>query len=251
VTAGYTDFEFDLPDALLTHLIRVLDGLQTAPLRPEHLAKLPDAQGVYQLFLDGELVYIGKTDAEAGLRKRLERHAFKIQHRRNLDPERVSFKAVRIFVFTAIDLETQLIKHYAGGGTRWNNRGFGANDPARRRDRTRVKATNFDAIYPIDLDRELGVDVSDATDAGQVVSRLKQVLPYTFRFELEGGRRPSAELAQTPVNLSETAPTARAIISAVVAGLPPGWQATAFLHQVILYRETVDDYPDAEILARS
>lgn len=251
MTAGYTDFEFDLPDALLTHLIRVLDGLQTAPLRSDHLATIPDAQGVYQLFLNEELVYIGKTDAEAGLRKRLERHAFKIEHRRNLDPSRVSFKAVRIFVFTAIDLETQLIRHYAGGGTRWNNRGFGANDPGRRRDRTRVKASNFDALYPVDLDRDLGLDFSDVPDAGQVVFRLKQLLPYTFRYELEGGRRPAVELTNTPVRLPTTATTTREVLSALVTQLPPGWQATAFLHQVILYRESVDDYPDAEVIARS
>lgn len=251
MTAGYTDFEFDLPDALLTHLIRVLDGLETAPLTSAHLAGVPDAQGVYQLLLDGEIVYIGKTDAEAGLRKRLERHAFKIQHRRNLDPSRVSFKAVRIFVFTAIDLETQLIKHYASGGTRWNNRGFGANDPGRRRDMTRVKPTNFDAIYPIDLDWGLGIDFSDASTAGEVVARLKQALPYTFRYELEGGRRPAAELMETAVNIPGTATTARTVLTALIAQLPSGWQVTAFLHQILLYRETVDDYPDAEILGRS
>ncbi len=251
MSAGYTDFEFDLPDALLTHLIRVLDGLETAPLTSIRLADIPDAQGVYQLFLDGDLVYIGKTDAEAGLRKRLERHAAKIQHRQNLDPALVSFKAVRIFVFTAIDLETQLIKHYARGGTRWNNRGFGANDPGRRRDRTRVKETNFDAIYPIDLDRELGVDFSDAQDAAQVVAKLKQLLPYTFRYELEGGRRPAAELSGTAVTIPTDATTARRVIVALVKQLPPGWQATTFLHQVILYREHVDDYPDAVVLARS
>lgn len=251
MTAGYTDFEFDLPDALLTHLIRVLNGLATAPLSAEHLTGIPDAQGVYQLLLDGEIVYIGKTDAEAGLRKRLERHAFKIQHRRNLDPARVSFKAVRIFVFTAIDLETQLIRHYANEGTRWNNRGFGANDPGRRRDMTRVKATNFDAIYPIDLDWELDIDFSDAATAGEVVARLKQALPYTFRYELEGGRRPAADLMHTAVVIPETANTARSVLTSLIAQLPPGWQATAFLHQLLLYREVVDDYPDAEILGRS
>ncbi len=251
MTAGYTDFEFDLPEALLTHLIRVLDGLTTAPLSSASLARIPDAQGVYQLLLDDQIVYIGKTDAEAGLRKRLERHAFKIQHRRNLDPTRVSFKAVRIFVFTAIDLETQLIRHYASGGTRWNNRGFGANDPGRRRDMTRVKPTNFDAIYPIDLDWELGIDFSDAATAGEVVARLKQALPYTFRYELEAGRRPAAELASTAVRIPANATTARALLAALVGQLPPGWQATAFLHQLLLYREVEDNYPDAEILGRS
>ena len=250
MTAGYTEFEFNLPDALLTHLIKVLDGLDIATLHANAVSEVPEAQGVYQLFLDGELVYIGKTDAEAGLRNRLNRHAWKIQHRKGLDPARVSFRAVRIFVFTAIDLETQLIRHYAKDGTRWNNRGFGANDPGRRRDHTRVKAANFDALYPIDIDRALGLDFSDAKDAGQVVTRLKQALPYTFRFETEG-RRPASDLIATEVRISPQADTARTILDEVVRQLPSGWQATAFLHQLLLYREAVDDYPDAQILARS
>lgn len=106
---GYVDFEFDLPGALLARLVQVLDTLPPATLSREFLDDIPDAQGVYQLFLDAALVYIGKTDAEAGLRKRLDRHRLKIQHRNGLDPNRVAFKAVRIYVFTAVDLETQLI----------------------------------------------------------------------------------------------------------------------------------------------
>jgi hypothetical protein len=109
---GFIEFEFDLPEALLTNLVRVFDSMDSADLTQENVAQIADAQGVYQLLLDGQLVYIGKTDAEAGLRKRLERHARTIQHRLNLDATRVTFKAVRVFVFTAIDLETQLIRHY-------------------------------------------------------------------------------------------------------------------------------------------
>src|SRR5262245_21719866 len=112
---GYMDFEFDLPRALLVRLVQVLDSLPPAALDEEFLNAIPDAQGVYQLFLNGDLVYIGKTDAEAGLRKRLDRHRRKIQHRNGLDPNQMFFKAVRIYVFTAIDLETQLINHYGRG----------------------------------------------------------------------------------------------------------------------------------------
>jgi Uri superfamily endonuclease len=249
--AGYVEFEFDLPEALLTHLIRVLDALHPAPLDTNGVAAVPEAQGVYQLFLDGQLVYIGKTDAEAGLRKRLERHASKIQHRQGLDPARVSFRAVRIFVFTAIDLETQLIRHYAAKGTAWNKRGFGSNDPGRRRDHTRIKPINFDALYPIDIDRPLPVDFASAETAADVVIRLKQALPYTFRFEATGGRRPDAALSDTRVRMAPGERTAREVLVELTTQLPPGWQATAFRHQLLLYPEAVDTYPDAEILARS
>lgn len=249
--SGYTEFEFDLPEALLSHLVAVLDSLAPAPLTRDNLTNVPEAQGVYQLLLDGRIVYIGKTDAEAGLRRRLERHAAKIRHRQNLEPSLVSFKAVRIFVFTALDLESQLIKHYTGSRKpAWNNRGFGSNDPGQRRDQTRIKDTNFDALYPIDIDRPLDRDFRTMRTAGEVVSELKRTLPYTFRFETQG-RKPAEELVLTEVTIVGETPTAREILTSTVRQLPPGWQATAFLNQVILYKETADDYPSATVIARS
>ena len=112
MTTGYREFEFDLPQALLINLVEAFDQMEGAPLTAPSLASIEEGQGVYQLLNSGQLVYIGKTDAQAGLRKRLERHARTILHRRNLDPENITFKAIRVFVFTAIDLETQLIRHY-------------------------------------------------------------------------------------------------------------------------------------------
>lgn len=111
---AYREFEFDLPEALLVRLIEILGQMKPAPLSIMGLDGVPDTQGVYQLFLDGKLSYIGKTDSEEGLRKRLLRHANKIRHRKDLSPQRVYYRALRIFVFTAIDLESQLIKHYTG-----------------------------------------------------------------------------------------------------------------------------------------
>lgn len=152
---GYTEFEFDLPGALLTRLIEVLDALDAAPLDVANLLGIPEEQGVYQLLLDDRVVYIGKTDAEAGLHKRLSRHARKIIHRVGLDPRRVSFKTVRIFVFTAMDLESDLIRHYGGvKALDWNGSGFGSNDPGRERDTTKIDSKNYDATFPIDIDRE-------------------------------------------------------------------------------------------------
>src|SRR5262245_91965 len=133
--SGYVDFEFDLPRALLEQLIQILDTLPPVPLTREFLDGIPDAQGVYQLFHDNDLVYIGKTDAEAGLRKRLDQHNQKFQHRHDLDSNRVAFKAVRIYVFTPMDLETQLINHYERYTVlRWNHSGLGSNDTGKNRD---------------------------------------------------------------------------------------------------------------------
>lgn len=249
--AGYREFEFDLPGALLTHLVRALDGLEAAPLDADGLAPVQEAQGVYQLFLDGQLVYIGKTDAEAGLLKRLTRHSCKTRHRQGLDPARVTYKAIRIFVFTAIDLETQLIRHYGGvAGTLWNGSGFGANDPGRNRDHSRPG--QYDTSYPIDIDRELEVNFGAAGNAAQVAQRVKDALPYTFRFEGAGsGRAAHPDLTGTPIVMPEGPWTARRSIAELVSQLPPGWQATRLSALIILYREHRDDYPQAAIIARS
>lgn len=102
VAEGYVEFEFDLPVALLEQLVAAFELVDPVTLNSVNVNRIAEAQGVYQIFLDDALVYVGKTDADAGLRRRLARHAKKISSRKNLDPARVSFKAVRIFVFTAI-----------------------------------------------------------------------------------------------------------------------------------------------------
>lgn len=251
--SGYVDFEFDLPEALLAHLIRILDGMESAPLAPGSLAEIPDAQGVYQLFLDNELVYIGKTDAEAGLRERLERHGLKIQHRVGLDPAQMTFKAVRVYVFTAVDLETQLIAHYRKAAkVNWNGSGFGSNDPGQERDTTEYKPKHFDWMFPIDIDRPLDITLTASDTAANVFTALKQAVPYTFRFQAakKGSRRPHPDLEATTVSTGSAKLSARGIIEHVVRQLPPGWQATRLPSHVILYK-TDKEYPQGNVIARS
>lgn len=248
---GFRSFEFDLPGALLLHLVRLLDEMESATLDNDGLDGVPEAQGVYQLFLDGQLVYIGKTDADAGLLKRLARHSRKTLHRQNLTPERVTFKAVRIFVFTALDLETQLVRHYtAEKGTAWNGSGFGANDPGRERDTS--KPGRFDREFPIDIDRPLGIDLSGNATAANVAARMKSALPYTLRFQSEskGSRKPHADLASTTVTMTTQSTSARLALQELTSQLPSGWQATALSALLILYKEHAD-YPGATVLARS
>lgn len=239
---GYRDFEFDLPSALLARLVEVLDNMSEAPLDLLSIADIPDqAQGVYQLFLNNDLVYIGKTDAEAGLGRRLHRHHQKIQHRDNLEPTQVSFKAVRIYVFTAVDLETQLINYYGGNSkVQWNGSGFGSNDPGRERDTTKFKEEHFDAKYPIDIDRILSFPLPESGTAAAILSLLKNALPYTLRYENAGGRsrQPHSDLTNTTVTLPQhTTVTARNVISAIVSQLPSGWQAVRFPSHIILYKD--------------
>lgn len=210
---------------------------------------------IYQLFLDGALVYIGKTDAEAGLRRRLDRHQHKIQHRTGLDPVRVSFKAVRIYVFTAVDLEAQLINHYGGfSRVRWNGSGFGSNDPGRERDTTTYKDDHFDAIYPIEIDRPIDVVFPASSNAAALLSTLKNSLPYVFRYQnaARGSRRPHPDLDNTTVSILAGPPvTARRVIQEIVAQLPTGWQATQLPSHIILYKESPRPYAQGTVIAKS
>lgn len=250
---GYKEFEFDLPEALLARLIEVLDGLEAVSLSSENLRGVPEEQGVYQLFLDNKLVYVGKTDAEAGLYKRLARHARKIVHRVGLDPARVSFKAVRIFVFTAINLESDLIRHYGGvKAIDWNGSGFGSNDPGRERDTTKVDPRNYDALFPIDIGREIAFAVEAGEMAASAVARLKDALPYTFRYQGDGSRsrKPHVDFERTSLKALAGPVTPRAAIYHIVQALPNGWQATALSGYVILYKEK-RDYPQSEVIAVS
>lgn len=243
---AYVEFEFDLPGALLAHLIKVLDDLETAPLNNTNLLEVPEEQGVYQLLLDDRVVYVGKTDADAGLHKRLARHARKIMHRVGLDPARVSFKAVRIFVFTAVDLESDLIRHYGGvKAIDWNGSGFGSNDPGRQRDTTRVDPRNYDAKFPIDIDREMAFAIDAGETAASALARLKDALPYTFRYQ-----RAHADFDETTLTALSGPVTPRTAIRHIVEPLPQGWQATALPGYIILYREE-RDYPQAEVIAVS
>ncbi|MCZ0735677.1 GIY-YIG nuclease family protein [Phreatobacter sp. AB_2022a] len=244
MTSGFVEFEFDLPDALLTSLVGIFDKMKAAPLTPEAVATLPDEQGVYQLLLNDEIVYIGKTDGDAGLRKRLSRHSFTIQHRQNLDTATVVFKAVRVFVFTAIDLETQLIRHY--GATKpvaWNNSGFGSNDPGRNRDDTDLKPKGFDANYPIDLDQPIDIELVPGASLAAIISAIRQALPYYFRAEAAAPRsrvsHPDLQAA-TFVGPALFKPTMRTAVLSILASLPAGWQATLLAGRVILYKEAKD-----------
>lgn len=247
---GYVEFEFDLPDALLVQLVSVLESINSAPLLAHNVQSVPEVQGVYQLFLQDKLVYIGKTDAEAGLKHRLSRHARTITHRTNLTTADVKFKAARVFVFTAMDLETQLIRH--AGGTKavsWNNSGFGANDPGRNRDMTALNEKGFDAQFPIDIDQPFEVDLPKSASALEIIRTIGKVAPYTVR--VEGGQAGDPELKEATVEIPETPPTMRIVLSSIVGQLSPGWQATKLPARIIMYREKVDDYPGAEIIQRS
>ena len=246
----FKEFEFDLPVALLKDLVALLASMTQALLDKTHVKGVPEEQGIYQLFLDDQLTYIGKTDSDAGLHRRLARHAQKIWHRTGLDPGRVSFKAVRIFVFTAVDLEQQLIRHYEkteGFKLAWNNSGFGANDPGRERDTSKLKENHFDLVYPIAVDAPLiKFPLKGEYSIAEVLSKLRAAVPYTLRFQNAGGgsKQPHPDLISTKITIPSGKLNTRMILLLVQAALGSEWQVTRLPGYVILYKES-KSYPHA------
>lgn len=255
---GFTEFEFDLPRALRTDLIDLLDTMKPASLQVDITSQIPEAQGVYQLFYDDKLVYIGKTDAEAGLRTRLGRHARKILHRPTLTGA-VKFKAVRIMVFTAMDLETQLIDHYqdaTNAEVSWDRSGFGSNDPGRERETTNRSPEGFDAQHPISIDLEANIMPAGPITVAAALAVLKTALPYTLRYETlrnaEGRaqrHRPHPELVNATANIPPGPHTVRGLMLLLLGALDSTWQATSFASHVILYKES-RQYRYGEVLQK-
>lgn len=232
--------EFDLSAALLAELIELFDEMKPQTLTEANADRIPNGQGVYQLFLADELVYVGKTDAKAGLADRLVRHARKISSRLNLDPAKVSFRAVRIYVFTPMDLERLLIDHYSVyAKPAWNNSGFGANDPGRKRDHTALKKGHFDALYPIDLHVPVAFERARVRSAASVLSQLKAQLPFNIRYQCDPSNStlPHPELLAASVRLARRSPTAQDALSSVAKAMGTRWQITKLSGYVIVYRE--------------
>jgi len=247
---GFTQFEFALTDALIQQLIICLDNMDVATLTAESLAKLPNEQGVYQLYLDGRLQYVGKTDRDAGLRKRLTKHLNKTNARPNLRGGRVTFKAVQVLVFTAVELEAMLIKHYQALDTgdapmEWQNSGFGSNDPGKRRDETVFEADHFDSLHPIDTSEPTPFDHAAADTVGEFLKRVKAELDYTFRFQAK-----HKDLNDHVVGVDGKAANVEDAIVLALSRLPAGWQAINLPGYVIMYKND-KSFPSGRVIGNS
>ena len=79
-------FDFDLPGAVTEQLEKRLQSMQSSRLTEQALQELAQFQeqhklwqGVYQLLLNDEIVYVGKA---TDVRERLEQHYWKLRGRR-------------------------------------------------------------------------------------------------------------------------------------------------------------------------
>lgn len=245
IIPGYDEFELDVEKVLRDQLPPFFDDVQPATLTPENIQLLPPrAKGAYLLLRDGVEVYAGKTDARHGFRNRLERHHYSIQHRRGLDSESVSFKAIRIWVFSALDVESILIdelKNRCAGALAWNFSGFGSNDPGRKREGQ--KPADFDLEFPIDVERSLPFLFAGEYTIHDLLQILKRGLPYLLRFQTGEGRAHSGheEFRGCNVRLPTSGMSALEVMKIIVNGLHgDSWQTTIFPSRIILYKRKED-----------
>ncbi|WP_411001451.1 GIY-YIG nuclease family protein [Paenibacillus sp. TH7-28] len=243
LTPGFDEFELDLELAFKRDLPPFIDKVEAAPLTYDNVAAIPvKKNGVYLLIQDNKVMYVGKTDSQAGFQNRLTRHATHIQHRKNLDPESISFKAIAIPVFKNADLENMLIQHY---NAPWNYSGFGSNDPGKQRDTQ--EPANFDKQYPIDIDIPLSFIPSGTYVCLELLKVLSANLPYTFRFE----RKAYQDELEIPITVPIENITVKELLTLILNQLPVGkWQATVLLGRVILYRE-LKNYPFHQLITYS
>jgi hypothetical protein len=233
---GYDEFEIDVEAILRDQLPRFFAAVEAAPLTAANVAALPErAKGAYMLLFDGTPVYAGKTDTRHGFRDRLHRHSWTVQGRIGLDPARMAFKAVRIMVFSAFDVEAILItemKKAEAGALPWNNSGFGSNDPGKNRDGQ--QPAPFDQWFPVDIDFPLEGLPAGEVSLQELLRVAKGKLPYLIR---NAALPDDTRLSNVP-----TTSTVREVLTMAIAALPPGWQVTVLHGRVIIYRED-KDYP--------
>ena len=240
----FAQFDFDLARAVLDQLVAAFKALPIGDLEPSVCAQMGSGQGVYQLFLDSDLMYIGKADKS--LRHRLERHYRMLSARQNIDIDKLGFKALFIHRnWTTWTTESALIRFF-GEESPWNASGMGSNDPGHNREDTAEEDT-FNSIYPVDPDY-----VCDWIEPGEVrawhlLNAFKRRLPYLLRFQRVTRRFGSdvdheaeQELKETEISVPHSDMSARTLLREIAKQLSSGWQATQFPGRLILYKEQTE-----------
>lgn len=232
---GYSEFEIDIISVLQEELPRFFEDIPEAPLTLASVATIPArAKGAYLLLRNGVPVYAGKTDARHGFRDRLKRHTESIRDRTGLEPSQMSYKAARVMVFSALDVEAVLIKELRIKNSTWlswNNSGFGSNDPGRERDTQ--KPAKFDQEFPIDIHREFEFEGVGPIPFNEALEIVQSKVEYLIRVEED--KISDDWLVTIPAS---TKATAWSMLRDLMNALHSGWQLTILHGRVILYEET-------------
>jgi len=235
---SHAHFEIDISSALSSQLIAAFSKLDVAQLTSDQINSLDKGQGVYKLYHNGSLVYVGKANS---LKRRLGEHRHKISGRLNIDVADIGFKCLFLHPnWTTLAPENSLIKHYrkAGEGEcAWNGNGFGPHDPGRQRETTNKAPDGFDAQYPIRQDWACTWIKAGDQNAAQLLKAIKAGLPYLLRYQTQKkSQGPPADYEDVTVTVLRDDMSARALLRTIAQALP-GWQATAFPSHMTLYKE--------------
>jgi hypothetical protein len=244
--AAAARFDIDIKAALTAQLLEAFDRLTSAALTTTELASIENEPGVYKLYLDDTLVYVGKTDGS--MRSRLTQHMVKIGGRKNITLADITFLCLYVGPnWTALAPETNLIAYWkAQGLCDWNGSGFGIHDPGRNREDTNKPPHGFDAMYPIREDWPCDWIEPERHNAAALLSSLKGRLPYLLRYERPSGGHPDYNAAEVDIPVANM--PADQLLALITAELQ-GWQATAFPSHLILYKEN-RDYVYGRVIAR-
>lgn len=140
-------FDFDLDRGIRE---QVVEKLEKSPMLPLNKSIGPKESGIYALYLNAKLVYVGKaskgtTKSKRTLRARLSEHANKISGRENIKLGEITCRYLTFnsewWVFAA---EFALISHY---NPEWNESGFGSKTPGKGRPGTE-RISTWNAKYP-------------------------------------------------------------------------------------------------------
>lgn len=238
------DFKLSISKALTDQLHYALRKLESAPLRVAELAAVEQRQGVYQLYLAGDLVYVGS--AAGSLRDRLAQHLKKLSGRQNVVAHEVRFTCLYVDEdLTVLAPEDRLIRIFQDQDSCiWNGNGFGLHDPGRNRDSTALRADHFDARYPIRLDWAMNDIKAGTYGVAEFLVRMKRGLPYNFRYQTDPASR--SEYASVSVEVPEDGMTAEELFGILARALPD-YQITALPGYAIMYREH-RSYPRSRVI---
>lgn len=238
-------FSLSITQALAEQLLVALTKLTPVPLSEQNIAAVEKRGGIYQLFLDGRSVYVGKS--KNALNSRIGNHYRKLSGRTEGLQSRIKFRALYVNEdLDALAPEKMLIRTLKGSGEAlWNQNGFGNKDPGRQRDTSLVKSGHFDRQYPINLNLTImpSAKSGSVSNLFEAMSAIKASLPYNLRFPSVKDRShtalkkisiPSDFVLHKEMRVHEW-------LDWIAERLPAGWMITAFPGYVITYRESSPD----------
>jgi hypothetical protein len=236
----FAHFEIDLVSALAEQLVLAFDRLEQGALTLPNISYVPAEQGVYQLFRNEFLVYVGKAD---NLRSRIAQHLSKIMGRRNIQAEEMAFKCLTVHKnWTALAPENSLIAHYKlqPGLCEWNGNGFGIHDPGRERETTNKPPDGFDSQFPIKENWQCAGVIAKVWNIRDLLIQIKEELPFLLRYQVEKHHRSGhLDYNNKPVSAPESGLAVTDLLTSITRELP-GWQSTRFPSHMILYKEQRD-----------